>query len=239
MFSLSMQLLSWASRAHWSKYLGLFLTAVLSSCSTLLPEPSPPAQAYLLTPQLPLQEASSPSSLTLVISTPRAAAGYTSSQMAYMRRPYELNYFSRNEWVDTPARMLAPILVNALEASGYFYSVAPSHVRMLADLRLETEILRLVQDFSTQPSEGHLMLQARIIDLNTGQEIASRIFEAREPAPKEEPYGGVVALNEALAGILSELAAFCAQAYPRHLAQEDPRSISRFREPPHRSDPHN
>ena len=222
MFSLATRLLPWTSRSPWSKPLGLFLAVVLSSCGTLLPQPPPPVQAYLLNPQLPVQEESSSSQLRFAISAPRAAAGYTSSQMAYMRRPYELSYFSHNEWVDTPARMLAPILVNALEASGYFHSVAPSHVRMLADLRLETEILRLVQDFSTQPSEGHLILQARIIDLSTGQEIASRIFEAREPAPKEGPYGGVVALNQALATILNELAAFCAQTYPRHLAQENP-----------------
>ncbi|WP_166804982.1 ABC-type transport auxiliary lipoprotein family protein [Nitrosococcus wardiae] len=185
---------------------------ILSSC-TLSPEQSGPVRTYILAPQLPPQTAASPTRLTLLVSTPQAAAGYGTPQIAYTRKPYELDYFSRNQWVDTPGRMLKPILVNALEASGLFQSVAPGDTRILAELRLDTEILRLVQDFSDQPSQSHLILRARLIDLARGEEIASRIFKAQEPAPEEGPYGGVIALNRALERILGELVAFCTQAY--------------------------
>lgn len=193
--------------------LELLLMAMLSGC-TLTPDTPPTLHTYLLAPRLSQhQQANSPSTeLTLLVSAPQAAAGYNTRQMAYTRKPYELEYFSRNEWVAPPARMLEPLLVSALDASGHFQSVAPSDVRLLADLRLDTQIIRLVQDFSVQPSQGHIVLQARLIDLGSGQEIASRTFEARETAPKEGPYGGVVALNRALKHVLGELVTFITQA---------------------------
>jgi cholesterol transport system auxiliary component len=138
-------------------------------------------------------------------------AGYNTQQMAYTRKPYELNYFSRNEWVDTPGRMLEPILVSALEASGRFQSVVPSYARIPADLRLDTEIILLVQDFSVQPSQSRFALHARLIELASGQEIASQTLEAQEPMSKENPYSGVIALNQALEHILRELVSFCVQ----------------------------
>jgi cholesterol transport system auxiliary component len=131
--------------------------------------------------------------------------------MAYTRKPYELNYFSRNEWVDIPERMLEPILVSALEASGHFESVIPSYIRIPADLRLDTEIIVLVQDFSIQPSQSRFILHARLIDLANGQEIANQTFRAQESMSAENPYDGVVALNQALEHILGKLITFCAQ----------------------------
>ena len=190
-------------------HFGLLLIAMLSSC-TLIPTQSLPVHTYLLlTPQLSPQTASPHTRLTLLVSTPRAAAGYNTRRMAYTRKLYELNYFSRNEWVDTPGRMLEPILVSALRASGRFKSVIPSYIQIPADLRLDTEIIVLVQDFSIQPSQSRFILHARLIDLASGQEIANRTFGAQEPISAENPYSGVIALNQALQHILGELITFC------------------------------
>lgn len=112
--------------------------------------------------------------------------------------------------------MLEPILIGALDASGHFKSVIPSRVRIPADLRLDTEITLLIQDFSTQPSQGHFVLDARLIDLASGQEIAHQTLSAREPMPAENPYSGVIALNRALEHILEELVIFCTQATLKH-----------------------
>lgn len=190
--------------------LGLFLIAMLSSCA-LAPASPPPTHTYLLAPDLPQPTSPAPSGPTLLISVPRAVPGYDTRRMAYTHRPYELNYFARNEWVAPPALMLQPIFIRAFEASGHFQSVVPDDLRVLADLRLDTQILRLVQDFSVQPSQGHIVLQARLINIANGREVANRIFEAREPAPEEEPYGGVVALNRALEHILREMVTFFTQ----------------------------
>lgn len=196
-------------------YIGLLLIGMLSGCAALAPARPIPIHTYLLLPpKLPLQvkTASARTHLTLLISMPQAVAGYNTRQMAYTRKPYALSYFSRNEWIDTPGRMLEPILIGALEASGHFKSVIPSRVRIPADLRLDTEITLLVQDFSTQPSQGHFILDARLINLVSGQEITHQTLSAREPMSAENPYNGVIALNRALEHILEELVIFCTQA---------------------------
>ena len=60
---------------------------------------------------------------TLIINPPHAAAGFDSSRIIYVRETHKLEYFSHNEWVDTPARMLAPLIVAAVENSGRFRAV--------------------------------------------------------------------------------------------------------------------
>jgi cholesterol transport system auxiliary component len=42
--------------------------------------------------------------------------------------------------------------------------------------------------------------------------VATREFEAVAAAPSEDPYGGVVAANQAVRSVLASLAEFCADA---------------------------
>lgn len=54
--------------------------------------------------------------------------GFDSQRIIYVREPYQLEYFVHSEWIDTPARMIAPRIVAALEDTGAFRAVvlAPS-----------------------------------------------------------------------------------------------------------------
>jgi cholesterol transport system auxiliary component len=144
----------------------------------------------------------------LLVAPPGVRPGLDSTRMAYVERAYELGYFGRNQWADTPARMLSPLLVRSLEGSGSFRAVVASPSPALAGLRLETELLALQQEFLTRPSVGRLALRAQLVDLPGRQVIATGVFEAAEPAPSDDPYGGVVALNRALERVLAELTEF-------------------------------
>jgi cholesterol transport system auxiliary component len=55
-------------------------------------------------------------------------------------------------------------------------------------------------------------LRATILDSATRQVIAAREFDAVAAAPSEDPYGGVVAANQAVRDVLASLAEFCANA---------------------------
>src|SRR5215208_5447457 len=59
---------------------------------------------------------------TILISPPEAVAGYTSGDMRYSLRPYELSSFAHNAWHSPPADMLLPLIVKSLERSGLFYA---------------------------------------------------------------------------------------------------------------------
>jgi cholesterol transport system auxiliary component len=132
--------------------------------------------------------------------------------MAYTRRAHALDYFAKHRWADTPARMLAPQLAQALEQSGGVRAVVQAPSLATAQLRLDTELVRLQQDFSAKPSRVQLTLRAQVIDTDTRRVLAAAEFDETEAAPSEDPYGGVTAANRALARLLERLTAFCAEA---------------------------
>ena len=68
----------------------------------------------------PMPAATAP---TLIVSTPRAAAGFDTRRIVYLRQAHELEAFAYHEWVDTPALMLAPLIAQAIERSGAFRAV--------------------------------------------------------------------------------------------------------------------
>ncbi len=149
--------------------------------------------------------------LVLAVSMPRARAGFDTAQMVWVQQAHELKVFSRNRWADTPARMLAPQLAQALERSGIFHAVVQAPSSASAMLRLDTELIRLQQDFSVRPSRVQFTLSAQLIDINTRRVIASAEFDETENAVTEDAYGGVRASNVALERLLAKLAAFCAK----------------------------
>jgi cholesterol transport system auxiliary component len=184
--------------------------ALAGGCSGLLlgPEP-PPVRTYLLAPDLP-PASLSPRGPTIAVSRPEAAAGYGSPRMAYVERDYRLDYFADNAWVDTPANMLHPLLAKALRATGRFRAVAEDVRGLEMDLRLDTLIVELRQDFRRRPSRGSILLRAHLVDPERRRLVATRSFQGDARAPSDDPYGGVVAINRALRQLLEELAAFAA-----------------------------
>ena len=146
---------------------------------------------------------------TLIVNPPQAAAGFDSRRIIYVREAHRLDYFAHSEWVDTPARMLAPLIVAAIESSGTFHSVLQAPTAAVGELRLNTEILRLQQEFSSQPSRVRFTLRAYIVDNKTRRALASRVFDEIVAAATEDPYGGVASANRAVQSVLEQLAGFC------------------------------
>ena len=111
--------------------------------------------------------------------------------------------------------MLAPLIVHALESTGAFRAVLLTPIVAEADLRLDTELLRLQQDFTVSPSRVRLTLRAVLVEAATRRVVAWREFESNVASPREDAYGGVRAANQAVATLLAEMAAFVARAAAR------------------------
>lgn len=198
----------------------------LGGCSSLIPAAEPPPAHYTLQgvprgqlnarqertavpPFAPIAPTTAP---MLVVNVPRAAAGFDSARIIYTRQPQRLEYFARSEWVDTPARMLAPLMVTALAERGAFRAVVQAPSTAVGDLRLDTLVLRLQQEFGAPPSRVRFTLRAQLIDDKTHRVMASRDFEAAASAASEDPAGGVAAAQIAVQAVIGELSAFCADA---------------------------
>ena len=148
---------------------------------------------------------------TLIINTPKAAAGFDTQRMMYTRAPHQLEYFARNEWIDTPAQMLRPLMISAIEKTGAFNAVLAKQSVVASDLRLESEVIKLVQDFSTKPSHVQFTLRVSMIDSATHQVIAISEFNERINANIDNPIGGVLAANVAINLALDKLSVFSSQ----------------------------
>ena len=191
----------------------------LSACSALQPSTTSQPTFYSLDnarPALPAQAAmpSAPQNprLTLIVNPPRAAAGFDSQRIIYVREPHKLEYFAHSEWVDPPALMLGPLLVAAVQSSGAFSAVVPAPGAAVGDWRLDTEIIRLQHEFQTQPSRVRFTLRAYLIDSKTRRVVAWREFDDYAPAASEDPYGGVVAANRVVQSVLDKMSVFCAES---------------------------
>jgi cholesterol transport system auxiliary component len=125
--------------------------------------------------------------------------------MAYIEEPHRIDYFANHRWADSPARMLEPNLMRALEASGLFQAVVRAPTTARFDLRLDTEVLRLVQVF--EPNESRVEVAVRVCLLDTHQQrvLVSDVLEVTESATERSPYGGVIAANRAVDRLLEEL----------------------------------
>jgi len=185
---------------------------LVSACSALKPTEGTPPSFYALerapaAARVPVPAAAP----TLIVNPPRADAGFGSQRILYVREAHKLEYFAHSEWIDPPARMIAPLVVAALEDSGAFRAVVLTPSAAAADMRLDTGIVRLQHEFLGKPSRVRFTLRATLVEERSRRVIAWREFDETVPADSEDPYGGVVAANRAVQAVLAKLAAFCAE----------------------------
>jgi cholesterol transport system auxiliary component len=148
---------------------------------------------------------------TLIINPPSASAGFESSRIIYIRQLHKIEYFAHSEWVESPAKMLAPLLSEVLQKSGIFRAVVLTPSAVAADWRLNTEVVRLQHEFLGATSQVRFTLRAHFVDEKTRRVIAIREFDVYSLAPSENPYGGVTAANLIVAAVLRDLVSFSAE----------------------------
>lgn len=196
-----------------SLFLAILILLLLPACSTLLSKQSLQMTYYSLDAtefKLPRDESVSTNYAlpTLIINTPKAAAGYDTRRMMYTRAPHKLEFFAQNEWIDTPARMLQALIVATISNTRSFKAVQLKQDRVKSELRLDCEIVKLIQSFNVKPSQVQFVLRATIIDNVTNKVVAYREFDERVNAVSDNPNGGAIAANQAVNAALEKLALF-------------------------------
>ncbi len=152
-----------------------------------------------------------PGHAVLVVMPPQAEPGFDTAGIVYTRTPLRLDYYNQSRWADTPARMLATLLVATLDKTRAFRAVVTLPSSVTADYQLDVVLLQLQQEFFHHPSEVRLALRVSLIRSATNRVMASRRFQDVEAAPSDDAYGGVQAANKALARLLGEIARFVVQ----------------------------
>lgn len=184
------------------------LAVVLTGCGTLA---RPPAvnvvKLQLLGEDAQIQSVEA-LGVSITVAEPTALPGFATARFAYLERGLELRYYGRHEWTASPARLLQPALVRALDQSGGFSAVIAPPSIALADLRLDLELTRLVHDFREhEGGEVVLAVRAQLTSLRDRRVLATRSFDYRERAAAD-PVSGAEAADRALARLLEDVVAF-------------------------------
>jgi cholesterol transport system auxiliary component len=131
--------------------------------------------------------------------------------MVYSAGPQQLSAYAFHAWVEPPAELLAPLLVRALQETGSYRAVLLAPSAATGRWRLETQLLRLEQDTSVQPSVLRLELRAVLLDSATRQTIGWRTFAFDVATAADGPVAGAAAARQAAGLAARALARFCTE----------------------------
>lgn len=145
------------------------------------------------------------SSINLLVSEPTAPEWLATTNMAYQIHPSQLNYFSKNQWADTPAHLLQAAIVQGLQQSGQFHAVMTVPFAGNYDKRLDIRIFDFSQDFTAQPSCFHVKILAILVNGLSNKVVASKLIDVSVPSSQNSPAGGVQAANLAVTRLNSIL----------------------------------
>ena len=186
----------------------IFFIVLLSGCS---PVKTTEMDNYRLTLFSEKKLSHQAGSKTILVTSTEAISTYQNKQMFYQIKPYEISSFAKNTWASPPAEMIFPLIVQSLEHSRQFQAVLSSSNDEPTDYRLDTQLLKLEQNFLSKPSVMDMRLKAVLTDVKNGQIIASRLFTQHIHCPSDSPYGGVMAANQATRQLTSDLVNFVAR----------------------------
>jgi len=145
---------------------------------------------------------------TLLVLAPETMPAYATTQMAYSTQAYQIAYFTKNVWAETPSQMIQPLVVQTLRNTHYFSEVLSPPYFGRHTFALRIEILELNQDFTSEPAMLQLTMRISLSREATNQLVATKELSVRQPMREKNPYAGVVAANEAMSTLLRELAKF-------------------------------
>lgn len=185
------------------------MSLLLNGCSVFAPVKVEPTTSYVINAKPAPLILGKRTSSVLLVSTPQALSAYDSNHMAYTTQVYQIAYFTKNNWADTPTQMLQPLIVNTLQNTRHYHAVVAAPFAGQYDFILNTQLLELQQSFLQHPSQIHITLRAQLVKYATSQVVATRDFTITRTAFQDTPYGGVVAINEATRELLRQLAQFC------------------------------
>ena len=190
--------------------------SLLAACGTLF-APSPPApHFYTLDRPAPMampaqQAAKSPQAdSVLVVALPRAGAGFDTDRIVYMLDEHRLQPYADNQWIDTPPKMLAPLISGALDRTRAFGAVLPESSPVSGRWELQSDIVRLQHEVSA--ARFRFTLRVTLIEMRSRAVVFTHEFDGSAPVAAATPAAAVSAANVVVADVLAQMATACAAA---------------------------
>lgn len=186
----------------------IFISLFTTSCSVFSPVQLASPTKYMLY-ETPVIKKHRTRQSSILVAPVTAEPLYDTTSMAYMTKPYEINYYVKSEWAELPTVMLKSQITNTLTKSHHYHGVFAQPTYARYNYILNTHILELRQIFSGGRSYYRIALRVDLIHARTSRLIASKEFLISQPIAEHNAFGGVVAANKGMKRMLKHIAAFC------------------------------
>lgn len=179
----------------------------LSGCSVFMPVTIPEIQNY----QIGILHNTRENECTtlanksdLQITRMKADAPYDSDNMYYSLERYQLNHYSRNQWVAAPVIMMTKAIQEKLLQSCQYNNVVSADFMTASKYRLNSQLIALQQDIRKDKSTVNLAVLVQLVDNKSNHVVRSKTFiEKIDVDPNQHGY--VVGVNQAVDKFLNNL----------------------------------
>ncbi len=188
---------------------------LLAACGSLF-APSPPAPHFYTLDATPLGALAprvAASAPVMIVAVPRAEAGFDTDRIVYVPEEHRLQPYADNQWIDTPSKMLAPLISEAMSRTGSFGTVLTAPSTVPGQWELQSDIVRL--QLEVVAARFRFTLHVVLIETQTRTVVLTREFDASAPVSVASPAAAVAAANVVVADVLQQVAAACAREIAR------------------------
>ncbi|MGE4351776.1 MAG: ABC-type transport auxiliary lipoprotein family protein [Bdellovibrionales bacterium] len=198
-----------------------FLLLVLFCLTSCALQPEPERSFYAIEPahvllaltaldkpqKAPLASAASRERRILRVASPRAAMGLDSERIQVQKADGSLTWVKNASWIETPTKMLEPLLMRCLETSGPFAAVVGDRSSATADLDLETSLEKFtfVEGTNASPSHVEIAIRFTLLEQQENKLISSKFVSISQPVEAVRLSSILPAFEKALARCLEQI----------------------------------
>lgn len=179
----------------------------LAGCQSLIPGASkPPPRLYELTPKSSFNKSLPRISAQIIIETPTASSGLTSSRIAVKERPVTLDYYAQSEWTDIAPNLVQTLMVESFENSRRALSVAREGSGLRSDYILKPDLREFQAELFRGPTPVvNVRINVKLVRMPEREIVASRTFRAEVKSKSGNIDDVIEAFDEALGKVLKRI----------------------------------
>ena len=178
---------------------------LLAIAACQLPGQGPPPREFRVTPKTTFPEGLPKVDWSLVVDRPTIEPSIDTARIA-RTSGVEVEYYADATWVDRPAAMIEPLMIQSFQNSGAIEVVASRRADVRADFMLQTNIGAFqAQQTASGPPEARVVISARLVRTPQRKVVGTTEIGRSVPAAAADLPAIAAALDDALGKVLKRL----------------------------------
>jgi cholesterol transport system auxiliary component len=170
-----------------------------------LPGKGPAPREFRVTQKTTFPEGLPKVDWSLVVDRPTIDRSIDTARIARMSG-VEVEYYANATWVDRPAAMIEPLIIQSFRNSGAIDVVADRRSDVRPDFMLQTDIAAFqAQQTDSGPLEARVVISARLMAMPRRDVVGTTEIARSVPAQAGDLESIVLALDDALGKVLKRL----------------------------------